>query len=454
VKRLSMTLLSIICCFPAVTYIIETTKVKVFACETIESCQEELTAIESQKETLQAEIDANRNNENEAMTQITKYGEQIELITREMALLENSKTNLVDEIEKIERDVEQKIEHFAQRLIIKQQQANDNTILYLLISSTSIATMMNRWNAIDFFNKQDKSLIDELILIQEELILVKADLEAKENELETLRINIEVAKAEKAVVVEQIKAAIFEAENNHESLVTTTESIENQMDIINRPIPAPVSPSPPVPEATTPSEDSNDSQNSNDDNDNNNNNNEIEDNSNDTPQIMPNSGWYLPVGSSGVVTSYYLSDIYYQEFGSWHLGIDVGSSLGRGTPIYAAQDGWVLFADTWCVEGNKTCNGSFGNLTAISHRNVDGSSFVTVYAHLNTINVHEGDYVYGGTQIATMGNTGNSYGAHLHFEMHRGVETFNSSRIHRTNVTVNPLNYLPYKGTWRVAWDA
>ena len=69
---------------------------------------------------------------------------------------------------------------------------------------------------------------------------------------------------------------------------------------------------------------------------------------------------------------------------------------------------------------------------------IDGVTWETVYAHMRsgsrTVNV--GDYVTQGQTIGVMGNTGDSSGQHLHFELHKGGWNINKSNA------VNPLDHL------------
>jgi murein DD-endopeptidase MepM/ murein hydrolase activator NlpD len=60
-----------------------------------------------------------------------------------------------------------------------------------------------------------------------------------------------------------------------------------------------------------------------------------------------------------------------------------------------------------------------------------GNGYVTLYAHLNSIYVRQGENVSKGQQIGTVGNTGNSTGPHLHFE------------VRYQGVARNPFTYLP-----------
>ncbi|GEB45461.1 hypothetical protein MTE01_14060 [Microbacterium testaceum] len=90
---------------------------------------------------------------------------------------------------------------------------------------------------------------------------------------------------------------------------------------------------------------------------------------------------------------------------TWHLGLDFGASCW--SPIYAAAAGRVTYAGV---------NGGFGNYIRIAHD--DGSG--TGYGHIvnGGIYVSYGQRVEAGQQIAATGQTGNSFGCHLHFEVY------------------------------------
>lgn len=98
-------------------------------------------------------------------------------------------------------------------------------------------------------------------------------------------------------------------------------------------------------------------------------------------------------------------------------GIDIRAA--QGTPVKAADDGKVVY-----VSG--TFRG-YGNIIIIKHD--DG--FYTVYAHNKQNLVSPGDIVSRGDVIATVGNSGNTEGNHLHFEVRNGRNS------------VDPLFYLP-----------
>lgn len=89
-------------------------------------------------------------------------------------------------------------------------------------------------------------------------------------------------------------------------------------------------------------------------------------------------------------------------FASWHPAVDLAAN--EGTPVYAANGGRVIFAG-WN-------NWGYGYTVVLAH-----GPFTTIYAHLGNINVRCGQDVASGQQIAGSGNSGNSSGPHLHFEI-------------------------------------
>lgn len=91
-----------------------------------------------------------------------------------------------------------------------------------------------------------------------------------------------------------------------------------------------------------------------------------------------------------------------------------GNSSGAisNAPAVAANDGKVIISKD--IPGNL--NGgyrSYGRYVVIDH----GGGIITLYAHLNSRSVQAGDVVVKGQTIGLVGNTGNSTGAHLHFEV-------------------------------------
>lgn len=113
------------------------------------------------------------------------------------------------------------------------------------------------------------------------------------------------------------------------------------------------------------------------------------------------------------VSSASISSSYGSRWGRTHKGIDITGNKS----IMAADNGVVEFV------GTKT---GYGNTIIINHKN----GYETLYGHLKSFNVKEGDIVEKGDVIAVMGSTGRSTGVHLHFE------------VHKNGSIMNPLNFL------------
>lgn len=91
-----------------------------------------------------------------------------------------------------------------------------------------------------------------------------------------------------------------------------------------------------------------------------------------------------------------------------HTGIDLWQPIG--TPVYAAEGGDILSIG---IINNAYGNSQYGKCILMDHRN----GYYTFYAHLDSICVQVGQSVLAGTQIGTVGATGNVTGPHLHFEV-------------------------------------
>lgn len=107
--------------------------------------------------------------------------------------------------------------------------------------------------------------------------------------------------------------------------------------------------------------------------------------------------FHYPTPETAVITSHFGA-----RKNRWHYGVDIAQPTGK--PIYAAFDGTVRVS---------VFNGSYGNLVVIRHNN----GLETYYAHMSKRYVSPGEQVKAGDVIGLCGNTGRSYGSHLHFEI-------------------------------------
>lgn len=113
-----------------------------------------------------------------------------------------------------------------------------------------------------------------------------------------------------------------------------------------------------------------------------------------------------------------ISSLFGMRWGRPHNGVDIAVNIG--TPVKAAKTGKVIYS------GSAS---GYGKVVYIKH----DSKTVTRYAHNDKLLVNTGDFVYQGQTISLSGNTGNSDGPHLHFE------------IRINDQPKNPLDYLKKK---------
>ena len=140
--------------------------------------------------------------------------------------------------------------------------------------------------------------------------------------------------------------------------------------------------------------------------------NEIVKAGNKSSYIVGNGNWGWPT-----INGYTLTDFFGWRWGTMHNGTDI-AGLGCNSPIYAANGGTVVTAGY---------QGAYGNVVIINHNN----GYKTVYAHLNGIYVSAGQGIERGEVLGIMGNTGRSYGCHLHFEAYYNDQVFDSMDLYR-----------------------
>lgn len=109
---------------------------------------------------------------------------------------------------------------------------------------------------------------------------------------------------------------------------------------------------------------------------------------------------------------YKISSYYSAKPGNVHEGIDL--SVPIGTPVLSVADGEVAYVGDHSKENPPPVNGGYGKYIRVWHPQLLFHSF---YAHLNMPGVKAGDKIKMGQRIADSGNTGNSTGPHLHFEI-------------------------------------
>jgi len=122
-----------------------------------------------------------------------------------------------------------------------------------------------------------------------------------------------------------------------------------------------------------------------------------------TAEIPPPDVWVLPLREYTVTSKFGLRKLEAEAGARQHTGIDLAAPMG--TTYYAVASGVVIRAGSY---------GGYGYAIEIDH----GGGITSLYGHSSALLVKVGDKVVAGQAIGKVGDTGYSFGPHLHFEIH------------------------------------
>lgn len=352
----------------------------------------------------QSEIDNLKNNSNqiedkikEAEARQEEVGEQItqatkqiqELSTKisgyqaEINELNDNLSELEESIEKTEKELEQAEKKYIEQedalkaRIVAQYEAGDTTYLDVILGGGSIWEMISNWQIASDIAEMDNRLLEQ---IEEN----KNKIEAAKESLETSKEQVATLKASKEKTANALKDSQAQKEQQVSELNEEEQLLQEEIDKLN------------AENATIERELRQKEQ-------------QYQSQLNQLGSgSYTSSGETVDFGGSGTlqrpVKSGVITATMYYSSGVYHGALDYGVPVG--TTVYAAADGVVLSAG-WR-------SGGYGYATIIQHAN----GLRTYYAHgCGTFYVSEGDIVSKGQAIMLSGNTGNSTGPHLHFEV-------------------------------------
>ena len=336
----------------------------------------------------------------ELTNKIQSYTNEIEKLDGELTELENSIQEKQADLEVAEKKFTEQEEALKAR-IVAQYEAGETTYLDVILGGGSLWDMISNWQIASDIAEMDNRLLDE---IEENKNKIE---EAKES-LETSKEQVEAVKANKEKTSNALKESQSQKEKQVSELNEEEQLLQEEIDKLN------------AENAQVERELKQKERQYQEQLNKLNSGNYNKSSSSETVNLGGSGVLQRPV-KSGVITA----TMYYSS-GAYHGALDYG--VPTGTTVYAAADGVVLSA-SWRT-------GGLGYAVVIQHSN----GLRTYYGHGNgTYYVSEGDIVTKGQPIMLSGNTGNSTGPHLHFEVRVSPYTWSYGG---GDCRVDPRNYL------------
>lgn len=374
-----------------------------------------VTAAEKQAEAdeVWAQVDSLQTNLNKAMDEYERaeaaHDKALQRRDEASAQIEQENAH----IEQLQYDLSQ----FARGMY---RQGGAGSFLDVLLDTTTFEQFLTTWDACSAISDKGTALINDARQAREKLEEAKANYEKQseraESEMEAAeasRLEIEETQAALREQAESLSAEAAELQYQEELAAEAARQAEEARKQREAELAAAAQAAEEAEKAKAQANaegNSNDEQNDDDQDE------DTDTNAGASESVVVGSG-YFTNPCPGAVSS---SGFGYREFdNSFHKGLDMAAA--EGTPYYAADSGTVMYATN---DGGY--NGGAGNWVVIAH----GNGIVTKYMHSSATYVTPGQYVERGQNIGAVGNTGNSFGAHLHFQ------------VEIDGVAVNPLNYI------------
>lgn len=393
--------------------------------QSLEEIQAQQEQLQAENQQLQTQLDSLREDQAQKQAYLETLQEQISLVQEQILTtreniqdLNESIGQLTLKLEASQAEVQDTIDLFKQRLVALYTAGNVST-LEILLDSKSLSDFTTRMELIDTMALRDQEIIGKLEDYMAKTQADREQLEAQKQEVASLQVTLEGKEKELAALYEENQAAlgdiqgqVYATENqlqvNEEELAESERLVQEAIAAQKR-AEEEAKKQAQAAAVETPSG----GENSGEENGSGNGDGGSGAVSPPTPSGGGSSGfdpiWPLP----GVT---YISDHFGGARG--HKGMDIAGPWG--TPIVAAADGQVIEAnatDSWGY--------SWGYYVLIYHN----GTYSTRYAHMSSVAVSTGQYVTAGTIIGYEGNTGNSFGAHLHFEVYENGTRVNPARF-------------------------
>ncbi|MDE7218922.1 MAG: peptidoglycan DD-metalloendopeptidase family protein [Oscillospiraceae bacterium] len=361
----------------------------------IDSLKSEAKDLAQQTSSLKSELADLKDQQNSALKrknlldqQITLTVQSIENTEKQISGFETLLAQSEYELEENRKQEEEQYAVFSERARIMEE-AGTTSYWAVLFKADSFADLLSRLSDVQEVMNYDQSVLDGLRQLrtqiqakQEVQEQLKAQSEEAKAELEAQKADLDQQQAESEALLKEIQANVSEYEAELAEMNAERDRI--QADIVKK----------------------------------------SEELARQMAMTATKGGYIWPETTSRRISS---------PMGSRNTGIKGASTNHKGVDICGVGTTTSVLATKAGVVITSAYSSSYGNYVVISH----GPGNTTLYAHMSSRSVKEGDTVTQGQVIGITGSTGISSGPHLHYEITEG-----GSRV-------DPLNYLE---GWIKAW--
>ena len=382
------------------------------------SNEEKLQDAENQKEQVTQEKSDVQQQVDELNSQIADYESQIGDLEYKINDLNTQISDAENKINEKQENYDKQQELLEKRLVATYE-SGETSFLDVLLSSKSLTDLISNYYMISEIAEADMKLMENIENEKKEIEEAKTTLEQNKQELDNSKIQkenmsqqLQVAKNEKSQYVSQLSQEEQDLQEEIDQLTQDNQKILNDIRVAQEKYKKQL-------EELANKKPSNSGGNSSSSGSG------SSGGGSSTSGTSNPGGFIRPVNGGTVTCNGYYSS------GKFHGAIDYGVNVG--TPVYAAADGVVL------TTNNLTT--SYGTYVVIQHAN----GLQTWYAHgtPGSICVSPGQSVVQGQMIMKSGNSGNSSGAHLHFEVRKAPYTYSySATKYGDDCRVNPNLYF------------
>ena len=344
----------------------------------IDALKEEQAESQARQDELEEQLDALQEEQKDAAAQMKVLSQQLTAIDQELNAI-TAQIDLYDEQiaqKEVERQEavareEEQYELFCRRV---RSMEEDGNVSYwaCIFGAEDFADLLDRITIVNDVMDYDNAVMDQLEATRQQIEQLKADLESARSEQETKRAEEQAKRDEQAAKVREAQAVLDQISSDTDKINQLLDEEDQAAAEIQA-------------EITRKQKQL-----------------EEERRQNNTT-IISESGYLWPLPGRYRLTSAFGYRIHpITGVPHSHTGIDIPAPAN--TPILAAKSGQVV---------TSAYHSSYGNYVVIDHGN--GNS--TLYAHMNSRAVSEGQMVTQGQTIGYVGTTGSSTGNHLHLEI-------------------------------------